>query len=366
MLPTRGFADWPLVRGNAHATGVATSKLSSDLDLLWDYSVPASGFEATAVIADGMVYVGDMDGTFYALHLADGEPVWKRSFENSGFATAAAVVDGLIYVSDIDGVVRCLRAASGEDVWACETEAELYAAPNVHAGSVLLTTESGKLLAIEAQTGDQQWKFQIEAPLRCWPAVIEGRIFLAGCDERLHAVDFQTGKEVEGLDIDGPTGCTPGTFEKKMYFGTEAGTFYAIAAGPMEIVWEHHDPKRAQPIRVAAAVDSRAVIYGSQGKRVVALDPTTGKPLWEFPVRSRTESSPVIAGDLVFFATVRGRVVAVDIASGREQWQYEAGGNFQASPAVVDGKLVLGNMDGTLYCFGNRKKEPADHADKRG
>ena len=35
--------------------------------------------------------------------------------------------------------------------------------------------------------------------------------------------------------------------------------------------------------------------------------------------------------------------------------EYEAGGDFIASPAVAAGRLVIGNTDGTLYCFGAKK-----------
>ena len=36
----------------------------------------------------------------------------------------------------------------------------------------------------------------------------------------------------------------------------------------------------------------------------------------------------------------------------RREFLWEAGGGFTASPAVVDGRIVIGNTDGTLYCFG--------------
>ena len=35
---------------------------------------------------------------------------------------------------------------------------------------------------------------------------------------------------------------------------------------------------------------------------------------------------------------------------------FDAGGGFTASPAVVDGRIILGNTDGTLYCFGPKEK----------
>ena len=102
------------------------------------------------------------------------------------------------------------------------------------------------------------------------------------------------------------------------------------------------------------AISEQAIVYGSQGKLVFSVNPTTGEPNWTFPVRTRVESSPVIAGNAAFLATSRGRIHAVDLASGKETWQFEAGGGFTASPAISNGRIVIGNTDGALYCFGKR------------
>ncbi len=332
--------------------------MSNELEVLWKYSLEESGFEATAIIANGTVYVGDFDGTFYAIALSNGDLLWKQTFKESGFTEAAAFVDGRIVVTDFNGMVRCLDATKeGEEIWSYEAASESYAAPNVHDGTVLLTLEAGQLLALDLKTGDRQWEYRIEAPLRCWPTVVEGRVLLAGCDQRLHAVDITTGKEVSGRDIDSQTGSTPAVMNGNVYFGTEQGTFYSIAAKTMKINWQQRDPKQGQPIRAAAAVERRCVIFPNHGKQVTALNPKDGSPLWTFTVRSRVEASPVIAGDLVFLPTKRGRLYAVDVVTGKEKWQYQAGGSFLSSPAVAEGKLVIGNEDGTLYCFGEKKKE---------
>jgi len=357
-------ADWPLVRGDALASGVADTPLSAKLKVLWKVTLPKSGFEATAIIANQVVYVGDFDGTFYAIALSNGELLWKQTFEESGFTEAAAFADGRIFVADFNGIVRCLDAKNGKEIWSHEATSESYAAPNVQDETVLLTLEAGQLVALDLKTGEQQWQYRIEAPLRCWPTVVDGRVLLAGCDQRLHAVDIATGKETSGRGIDSQTGATPAVRDGNVYFGTEQGTFYSIDvktdAKTMKINWQYHDPKHGQPIRTSAAVDRRCVIFANQGKQVTALNPANKKLLWTFAVRSRVESSPVIAGDLVFLPTKRGRLYAVDVVTGKEKWQYQAGGNFLASPAVAQGKLLIGNEDGTLYCFG----EPPKNGDR--
>jgi outer membrane protein assembly factor BamB len=347
-------ADWPMARGNERATAHVEDELPADLEVVWKRSLPETGFEATAVIVDGVIYIGDVDGTFYAFKLSDGEEVWHTKFNDSGFLAGAAFDNGRLYVGDFNGIVRAIDAKNGKELWQHEAQGEVYAAPNVVGGRVLVTTEAGELLSLSAETGEEDWKFQIEAPLRCWPTVVDGRVLLAGCDERVHVVDIKTGKEVSGVDIDGPTGATPAILNGRALFGTEQGSFYAIDADKVEIVWRHADPEYTNAVHSAAAVSDRVAVYGTQGKKFFALKPETGDVAWTFPVRSNVESSPVIAGDSVFLATKRGMIQRVDVVSGEELWNYEAGGDFQASFAIADEKLVIGNTDGTLYCFGKK------------
>ena len=58
------------------------------------------------------------------------------------------------------------------------------------------------------------------------------------------------------------------------------------------------------------------------------------------------------AATLTIAATTAGKLYLIDIASGEVKYENDFGGSFIASPAVVDGRIILGNTDGTLYCLG--------------
>ena len=64
----------------------------------------------------------------------------------------------------------------------------------------------------------------------------------------------------------------------------------------------------------------------------------------------------MIAGNRVVAATTAGKIYLLDAETSEVKWEYDAGGGFTASPAVVDGRIILGNTDGTLYCFGPKEK----------
>jgi outer membrane protein assembly factor BamB len=358
--------DWPHMRGNIKGTGVADGKLGDQLEELWTYKAPEpAGFEATAVIANGVVYVGDTEGSYHAVKLSDGQPVWTKKFDGDGFTAGAMFDQGRLYVADMQGNARCLDAGSGEELWSAKLGDQVHAGPTVYGDSVFYTCESGMLWSLDTATGKERWQFQIDAPLRCSPTIADSKIMLAGCDSLLHAVNVSDGKEAFTVPIDGPTGATAAiatsaTDGVRAYFGTEGGTFFAINVTAAEgqkpdVAWTYRDPRRGQPIRAAAAVTDSLVVFGGQGKAVFALDPTTGDEKWKLSTRSRVDSSPVIVGERVVAATTAGKVYLLETAKGEVKWEQDYGGGFNASPAVADGRVVLGNTDGSLYCFGSKE-----------
>ncbi len=351
--------DWPVARGDLSGTGVANWEISDAPEVLWTYKVAETTFEVTPVVAGGVVYLGDADGGFHAVRLKEGEPVWSVKFADSGFVSAAAVRGDRVVVGDYNGVVRCLSSKDGAELWKFDAETEVYAGPTFHGGNVLVTTEGGVLFAVNLESGQEQWRFTTEAPLRCSPTIVEGRILLAGCDARLHAIDAATGKQVDSVEIGAATGNTAASRDGRAFFGNESGAFLAVdAKGEMKIAWTFNDPRRGQGIRTAAAVTPTTVVFANQSKVVYALNPADGQELWPAPARtrSRVEASPVIAGQRAIIATSRGRLLLLNLTDGKEAWHYEAGGSFLAPPAVVDGKLLIANDDGTLYCFGEKEK----------
>jgi outer membrane protein assembly factor BamB len=351
--------DWPVVRGDILGTGVAKSAVPEKLDVIWTYKAPDdAGFDATAVVQNGVIYVGDSAGTFHAVNFKDGTAVWSKKLTDIGFAAGAAVDKDRIYVGDLDGVVRCLSIADGSEIWSYKLEGEVFAGPTPHGDDVLITSEIGTLVCLNAADGKERWKpFRIDAPLRCSPTISAGRVMLAGCDSLLHIINASDGTQTHTVEIDGPTGSTPAMLGERVYFGTEGGTFFAIdvpadAAKKPAVAWTYHDKRRGQPIRSAAVITEKIAIYGSQGKAIYGLDPKTGERKWIVPTRSRVESSPVISGTNAIAATTAGKLYLLDTTTGEVKYENDFGGSFIASPAVVDARIILGNTDGTLYCLG--------------
>ena len=175
-----GKEGWHVFRGDAGSSGVATSKLPEKLETLWEYKVPGGkgAFESTAVIAKSstdqkpIAYIGDLDGTLYALDLETGELKWSKKLTFS-FSSSPAYRDGLIYIGDIDGELFCVDE-KGNTKWKFTCEGEISSSPNFYKGDVLFGSQDSKLYLLNAKTGEKIWAHETPDQIRC-------SITVAGC-----------------------------------------------------------------------------------------------------------------------------------------------------------------------------------------
>lgn len=210
------------------------------------WRVPLEGTSRTGVTVDGdTAYVGDQDGTVYAIAIADGrvawtadagarvdipiaagdglviavgrdaadptilmtafdatsgERVWRRSLAiGSSVVSAPAIGDGAVVVGLPDRFARAFHAGDGLDRWAALvlTVFSPVTAPALAAGSAFVADVGGGLYRLDLADGDRVWSFQLnELVLRSSP-VVSGRTVLLGLnDGRLVAVDVETGRLV--------------------------------------------------------------------------------------------------------------------------------------------------------------------------
>jgi len=100
-------------------------------------------------------------------------------------------------------------------------------------------------------------------------------------------------------------------------------------------------------------------VPGEKGEKILrALDPQTGKIVWEYPQLGAANSWGGLLstdGGLVFFGEDSGAFAAVDAKSGRPLWHFQTSQLWKASPMTytVDGKqLVAVAAGGSIIAFG--------------
>lgn len=374
--PSAAAADgWPMARGSIEGTGRSAATIRLPLEPRWHRRISEAGFEATPVIADGTIYVGDLDGTLHAIAMADGSDVWKNA-DAIGYTAAAAVSDTVVVAGDIDGVVRALDRTDGRIRWKHERQGEISGGPTILEANdewpqrVIVGSQDASLVCLAAASGKLLWSHTIADQIRCSPTVAGDRLFVAGCDGRLHVIDAASGRPTGEVPIDGPTGTTPAAYGGRVFFGSEGGIFWGIGYDPPQVAWKMQPAAGAQAYRssaaIAMAVTGPLAIVGTRGRILEAFAVADGTRIWRHRMRGRVDGSPVVADLLVeseaepaqaaFVGDAAGSVVAVEASDGKPRWEFDAGAGFVASPAIADGCLVMAAEDGTLWCFG----PPAD------
>lgn len=351
--------DWLVSRGDAASTGIANGTLPKAPKLLWEKSWEKSGFEGTPVLADGKCFAADVEGHVYALDLTNGNELWKLDLKN-GFVASLASRNGKIVLGDYDGNVYCLNATDGKILWQTEIGQAMAGGANFTDNLVLISSEGGQLFAFNLDDGTKAWEYETGDQLRSAPTIWNGYALLGGCDGRLHKINLQKGtSDAEGLPLEGPSGSTPALLDDLAIIPTQSGTVLAYDMKSSGKRWTFIDAERAQEVRSSPAIakpsssqpKSLAVIT-TRNRRVLGLDTSDGKMVWEAVVRKRCDASPVVCDGRAWVGGLDGIFYAFDLKDGQDVWNYQLSGQLIASPAIANGKIIVATDKGTIACFG--------------
>ena len=85
-----------------------------------------------------------------------------------------------------------------------------------------------------------------------------------------------------------------------------------------------------------------------------AISLADGKPRWKYTASDIGigESSPAIAGGIVYIGDLSGVVHAVDAASGKAVWTFKTQSEIKSSPVVAGDRVLIGSYDSSLYALG--------------
>jgi outer membrane protein assembly factor BamB len=248
-----------------------------------------------------------------------------------------------------------------------------FSAPVVAAGKLILFHRLGNNEAVEcwnASTAAPAWKLEYatgykddfgfdEGP-RGTPAIINGRVFTFGAEGTLHAIDFATGKKLWRVDTHAKFGVRKGFFGAAASPLVEGNAVCVNVGGPSgagivafdaatgSVKWTATNDEAGYSSPIAATLNGARAILCFTRAGLVALDPVTGKILWQHPWRSRSSASvnaavPVVAGDLIFLsASYNTGAAGLQIKGDKvsQLWASdEALSNHYASSVHKDGAL---------------------------
>jgi polyvinyl alcohol dehydrogenase (cytochrome) len=332
---------------------------------------------ATPAVVDGVAYVGDWSGNFYAIDVETGKSRWTYQAHVHGQVYAGQIVSSAA-VADVKGVrtvffaggktLYALRAADGQERWKHEVgrrgddtdPSEIESSPVVADGMVVFGTDvhnSGKgepsaVIAVDASTGKARWN-TVTAPTEGEGATGPGCADVWGSP----TVD-PTAK----LIFVGTGNCT----SSPDGYGRFAEAIVALDLGSGAVRWTYqpHQPNR-DDLDFAGAPNlfdagGRALVgLGNKDAAYYAVDRSTGELVWRTQVTEpgipRPNTNYSTGGFIGATAVADGVVVggtavggtpalhALDTATGAIKWQQAEAADTYASAAIANGVVFLGS-----------------------
>lgn len=352
---------WGNFRGNSALTGVAEVELPGDLRLEWTFKT-GDAIKAAPVVCDGIIVAGSLDGNLYGI-TREGNLKWKINTGN-GIESPALIDNGMVYVGNLDGSVFAIELETGKTRWTYDTEGQIMGSPNLWKGQIegkpgttrvlIIGSYDYYLHGIDALTGEGLWKYEADNFINGTPAIYKGYAIFGGCDGMLHQVRVSDGKLKERRPVATYVAGSVTVVDWITYVGDYDGKFTALDIQHGKEQWSYKNDKAELPFIASPSVDGNRVFIGNRDKYVYCFNRTTGDLIWSVNTRGRVDASPVLAGDDLLVATMRGDVMVMDATSGEVKWTYEIGSPVMGNPAVTDERVIVGAGDGRIYCFGSK------------
>ena len=189
------------------------------------------GLQSSPVVANGRVYIGGRDGGLHVVDAQTGEAVWKFDTNGSWVLGSAAVDGDRVYLGTSDtNMLRALDATTGESLFGTSLATYIYSSPAIAGETIYIGTCGGVLFAVDATSGDVMWQFRTEASARDTHGILnpDGTWNLAALFAGEYTVENASAAVEKFLDL-GAFLSSPVLRDGVLYIGSADGNLYALA-----------------------------------------------------------------------------------------------------------------------------------------
>ena len=182
--PTASTAlDWPQLGHDPQRTGYTALQVSPPYCYVWKWNAVPLASRAQPVVANGILFIGTLDGRLYAREAATGRPLWNYA-TGGPIRHAPAAAASLVVTGSYDGYTYALAASTGALSWKTFTGSSATA-PLIDpaARRVFVASTYGDLTALDLLSGAKLWSYAAGAALLTSPALSpDGATVYAGSE----------------------------------------------------------------------------------------------------------------------------------------------------------------------------------------
>jgi outer membrane protein assembly factor BamB len=296
---------------------------------------------ATTAAPTGPVEPGS-GSTLVAISLADQSEVWRTPLRAT--SRSGVTIDGTnAFVGDQDGTVYAVSLETGAISWSQEMDGRVDSAVAVSDGQVIAVarntdTAQVVLAAFDEATGERSWPalaIRANSTAGTAPSAGGGSLFVGSADRRVRALDAADGTERWAtlvLSLFSPA--TSLAFDDENVFAADiAAGLYRLDATDGGRAWSYH--LNEVVLRSSPVVSGNSVLIGLGDGRLVAIDVASGHLVWESAPSPGLLGTIALAGDAVI-AVKGGR------DAGLIAFEHDPGGTLIDVPSPT--QLEAGTM----------------------
>lgn len=338
-----GQPQWTQFRLNPQHNAV----VPGDLRVSWHLRTKGA-YSASPTIVGSTLYLGNNDGTLYAIDVRNGSILWKYRTGNP-LMSNPLIYRGLAIAGEGNSKYRTHRFAVGSG--------------------------ESTLFAVDARTGALRWSAPLRGSGMPTPAVINGLLIQHNGGRELRAFEPQSGAARYTVDMDSAAAMTailPLGGDTFVTAGQDLNALQARVAGTGAFVWVAIFPKRAWGILdCPPATDGRFIFcdYPAPAtgapeyatgrlaqEHAWAVDSRSGKFVWNVTLESghvpkqNLAGIPLVVDDSVYLgSSVAPYVHALATQDGRVRWRLRVHGPVKGGLVAQDGVVYFGDYAGYLW-----------------
>ena len=200
------------------------------------------------------------------------------------------------------------------------------------------------------------WKYGDQPLLEFPPSIVDGTMYFVDNDGFAHALNTSNGKTRWNRQIAELNAATP-TYSKGFLYlvNMVPGQALKLNAKNGKTVWKKPLPCRSESSPI---VVRDRMYFGCENGVLYAVKTKNGQSIWETSVAGEIKGAPAYDNGTLFVGDYGGAMTAIRAKTGEIKWQTQAlgpglgqPGAFYSTPAVAFGRVYIGNNDSRVYSF---------------
>ena len=293
-------------------------------------------FGGGLAFADGELYVSSGFRLVAQLDPNSGRVNWVTRTD-APLHNAPTVADGRVYVVDVDDELLTYDTASGTPDWTHQALTEparmmVASSPAVSNGTLVASFASGELVAMRSDNGTELWNQPLSRTTRSnalseirdiagRPVIYKGDVFAMSHADVLAATELRTGTVLWQIPLSGITSPWPAG-DVVFAVGLD-GTVLCAARDSGQLYW---------------LTDLNAPGPAKKGKK----PPKRSRAVW---------SSPILASNRLITVSDTGEAVAIDAKTGVVQRRIKLGADALLGPIAANGTLYVATQGADLIAI---------------